>query len=133
MSIHMLSEHFSCKEMACRCGKCNYSTDEAVEKFLNRNLILLLEAMRSFINRPIKITSGIRCPEHNKAVGGEDNSTHLRGEAADIHIEGSFDRYELVMVAMTKGCRRIGVYKTQSIIHVDVSTHGVPQDVMWVR
>lgn len=128
-----LSDNFAAKEFCCLCGKCNYSTDEGVDKFINRNLILLLEAMRSFMDRPIKITSGIRCPEHNKAVGGEDNSAHLRGEAADIRIAGSVERYELVMAAMTKGCRRIGVYKDQDIVHVDVSTHGVPQDVMWVR
>ena len=128
-----LSEHFSCKEMACRCQKCNYSTDEGAEKYINRNLIILLEQIRQSVNRPLTITSGIRCPEHNKAVGGADNSTHLRGEAADIKIDGSVDRYELVMAAMTKGCQRIGVYKGQNIVHVDVSTHGVPQDVLWIH
>lgn len=128
-----LSEHFTTDELKCKCGKCSYSTDEGAEKFISRNLILLLEAMRVFIQAPIEVSSGIRCLEHNKAVGGEDNSAHLRGEAADIKITGSTDRYDLIMAAMTKGCRRIGVYKDQHIIHVDVSTAGVPLDVLWVR
>ncbi|MCC6475156.1 MAG: DUF882 domain-containing protein [Burkholderiales bacterium] len=128
-----LSDNFQASEFICRCQKCNYSTEEAVEKYINRNLIILLEQIRQMVNRPLIITSGIRCPEHNKAVGGADSSTHLRGEAADIQIGGSRDRYELVMAAMTKGCQRIGVYKEQSIVHVDVSTHGVPQDVLWIH
>lgn len=128
-----LSEHFDTSEFKCSCGNCIYSTDEKTEIFINRNLIILLEQIRQSVGRPLKIASGIRCPEHNKAVGGEDNSAHLRGEAADIFITGSTERYDLVMAAMTKGCRRIGVYKEQSIVHVDVSTHGVPQDVLWIH
>ena len=128
-----LSDNFDTSEVKCKCGKCNYSTDEGAEKYITRNLIILLEQIRQSVNRPLTITSGIRCPEHNKAVGGADSSTHLRGEAADIKISGSTERYELVMAAMTKGCRRIGVYKGQDIVHVDVSTHGVPQDCLWIH
>ena len=34
----------------------------------------------------LRITSGYRCQELNKAVGGAQYSQHIRGEAADIHI-----------------------------------------------
>ena len=34
----------------------------------------------------IRVTSGYRCPLLNEAVGGVDNSQHLLGEAADLHI-----------------------------------------------
>lgn len=128
-----LSEHFDTSEFRCPCGSCNYSTDDGVDKFISRNLILLLEAIRAYANQPLFVTSGLRCPARNKAVGGEDNSAHLRGEAADLRVLSSADRYELVIAALTKGCRRIGVYKNDRIIHVDVATIGVPQDVMWVR
>lgn len=128
-----LSEHFTTDEMACRCGKCSYSTDDGIIAHVSPRLILLLEDIRDAVGRPIVISSGLRCPEHNKAVGGEDNSTHLRGEAADIKVSSSFERYEIVMAAMTKGCLRIGVYNDQMCVHVDVSAHGVPQDVMWIR
>lgn len=129
-----LSEHFTAAEIMCRCGNCQYSTEEGAEKYISRNLIILLEQIRQSVGgRPLTINSGIRCPEHNKNEGGADNSTHLRGEAADIAIAGSAERYDLIMAAMTKGCRRIGVYKGQNIVHVDVATHGVSLDVMWVR
>ena len=50
--------------------------------------INLLEPLRAKINKPIRILSGYRCEELNKAVGGVGNSKHLEGYAADITIEG---------------------------------------------
>ena len=39
----------------------------------------------------LRITSGYRCPELNQAVGGEDGSQHMRGEAADLS-RGSIEK-----------------------------------------
>lgn len=129
-----LSEHFTTDEFKCKGNHvCDYSTDEGVIAHVNSRLITLLEGIREGLGKPVIITSGLRCPEHNKEVGGTDQSTHLRGEAADIKIAGSFDRYEIVMIAMTKGCLRIGLYKNQMCVHVDVATHGVAQDVLWIK
>ena len=44
----------------------------------------VLEPLREHFNEPIFISSGYRCEELNKAVGGVRNSQHMRGEAADI-------------------------------------------------
>ncbi len=46
----------------------------------------VLEPLRAFANRPIFISSGYRCLELNKAVGGVSASNHLGGCAADISI-----------------------------------------------
>lgn len=46
----------------------------------------ILEPLREWMNEPITISSGFRCPKLNKAVGGVSNSQHLSGEAADIHL-----------------------------------------------
>ena len=35
---------------------------------------------------PIRINSGFRTPEVNKAVGGAKNSAHMQGNAADIYV-----------------------------------------------
>lgn len=52
-----------------------------------RNLVLLcvriLQPLRDAIGRPVRITSGFRCPKLNKAVGGATTSRHLTGQAAE--------------------------------------------------
>ena len=59
----------------------------SVEQVLNLAYLchMVLQPLRDRFG-PIRITSGYRCPELNRAVGGVKNSQHLRGEAADIHL-----------------------------------------------
>lgn len=47
-----------------------------------------LQRLRTYIELPIAINSGWRTPEHNKKVGGVENSQHLLGRAADIWVKG---------------------------------------------
>ena len=46
----------------------------------------LLDPIRAAWGGPIMVTSGYRCPELNKKVGGVSNSQHMKGEAADITV-----------------------------------------------
>ncbi len=55
---------------------------------LDPELVRRLQAMRDELGHPLVITSGYRCPEHNKAVGGAAGSQHLHGTAADIVCPG---------------------------------------------
>ena len=48
----------------------------------------VLEPLREAMGHPIKIGSGYRCPALNQAVGGVSNSQHMKGEAADLCIDG---------------------------------------------
>lgn len=43
-----------------------------------------LERIRALAQRPIFVTSGYRAPAVNLKVGGQANSQHMKGEAADI-------------------------------------------------
>lgn len=65
----------------------NTPTPEVVDNLraLCRNV---LEPARVSFGSQIYITSGYRCPELNKAVGGKPTSQHLRGEAADLQVRG---------------------------------------------
>lgn len=54
----------------------------------NRLATKLLDPIRSKLGKPVRVTSGYRSPEHNAQVGGAKNSNHLRGEAADIAVDG---------------------------------------------
>ena len=49
--------------------------------------IHVLQPLRDAIGRPVYITSGYRSAKLNARVGGVPNSYHLRGLAADIHVD----------------------------------------------
>lgn len=52
----------------------------------------VLQPLREEMGQPIKIGSGYRSLALNKAVGGVSNSQHMRGEAADLCIDGDLQK-----------------------------------------
>jgi hypothetical protein len=46
----------------------------------------VFEPIRKHLNVPIKITSGFRCEQLNKLIGGANGSQHTKGEAFDLDI-----------------------------------------------
>ncbi len=62
----------------------------------------VLQPLRNHFNLPVKITSGYRCLELNKKIGGKNNSQHLTGNAADLIIPGIplKDVYEYIRVKL---------------------------------
>ena len=60
----------------------NTPTPEICAKL--NTLISALDKIREQYGKPIIVTSGYRCPELNKAVGGVNSSQHVKGEAADL-------------------------------------------------
>ena len=77
-----LSPHFNVREFRCSCGD-NHETLVASE------LIEKLEALYTALNcSKIIVTSGYRCPEHDKAVGGTSSGQHTKGTAADVCCYG---------------------------------------------
>lgn len=83
----MLSEHFALREFtrsqtADRKGIDNTPDEMAIER-MRRLCKITMEPIREHFG-PVVITSGFRCPALNAAIGGADNSSHTRGEAADF-------------------------------------------------
>ncbi len=64
-----------------------------------------LQRLRDELNRPVKVHSGYRSPEHNKKVGGVDDSEHLKGRAGDISVEGVSPKkvYETIEKLISSG------------------------------
>ena len=52
----------------------------------------VLQPLRDAMGESIKIGSGYRCPQLNRAVGGVSNSQHINGEAADLCIDGDMKK-----------------------------------------
>lgn len=61
----------------------NTPTERVVES-LNLLINNVLDPLREAWGAPIQVTSGYRCPELNRAVGGSNTSQHVLGEAVDI-------------------------------------------------
>lgn len=63
-----------------------------VEENLRALVDEVLDPLREAYGRPVRVTSGYRCPRLNTLVGGAPNSQHMRGEAADIQpVAGNED------------------------------------------
>lgn len=77
--------NFSKKEFKCNCGG-KYCNGYPV--FIDEGLIIYLQKMRDYFKRSVIVTSGLRCRNYNKDVGGVDDSQHLLGRAADIKVNG---------------------------------------------
>ena len=85
-----VSEHFKKAEFKCGCGGrwCNGYNGKEVSK----ELLDILEALRYKYNKPVFITSGIRCQKYNDSLKGSiKRSEHRKGTAADIYIAGVTD------------------------------------------
>ena len=77
-----LSPHFNVMEFRCQCGS-NHET------LISSELIEKLEALYATLNcSKIIVTSGYRCPDHDKAVGGTSSGQHTKGTAADVCCYG---------------------------------------------
>lgn len=93
-----LTAHFSLAELtasnkAAALRIDNTPTPDALRRL--QGTAEMLERIRSTVGRPIMITSGYRCPQLNRAVGGVTSSDHTTGQAADIVAPAFGTPYEL--------------------------------------
>jgi zinc D-Ala-D-Ala carboxypeptidase len=95
------------------------------------DLLARLDTLRARVGRPLVVTSGLRCPYWNDRAGGERDSEHLTGEAADLVCGSGRERWQL-LAANFAGPEplftRIGFGAT--FVHVGLSRI-LPRDVAW--
>jgi uncharacterized protein YcbK (DUF882 family) len=105
-----ISPHFKLREFECRC--CG-----AVK--LSRGLLGMLEALRIEYGMPLVITSGYRCPGHNRRVMGASKSLHLLGRAADVRA-GEADQAVLKGLAEEIGFQEVICGDEKHYIHLAI-------------
>lgn len=90
-----------------------------------RNIDLLvdnvLDPIRDMTHAPILITSGYRCPQVNRLVGGVVDSQHMSGCAADFHVIGftpSMMYQVFLYIFNTLEYDQLIYYRSKNFIHV---------------
>jgi len=99
------------------------------ENHINPELIDILDNLRGLYGKPIVINSGYRCQKRNAQLGGSPSSAHLFGDAVDIRINSSSERFELLSWIFAQNFKRIGIGK--NFIHIDINQN-LDQRVSWV-
>lgn len=110
-----LSENFSSLEFDCHGSGC------CSETIINPKLVEYVQKIRDHFGKSITVTSGYRCPVHNKRIGGATGSRHSKGDAADIVVQGVTPR-EVAKYAESIGIKGIGLYETSAdgyFTHID--------------
>ena len=101
MSVQ-ITKHFSLEEL---CASATAKARGIDNKPTVQQIVALvylacyvLEPLREAMNESIPISSGFRCEQLNRAVGGVANSQHMRGQAADLCIGGDMEKGKLVQL-----------------------------------
>jgi zinc D-Ala-D-Ala carboxypeptidase len=87
LTEHFTLEEFTRSQRGARRGIKNVPNTSQIHSMTSLCL-LILERIRDITEMPISISSGYRCPALNRLVGGSRGSQHMKGEAADIYING---------------------------------------------
>ena len=108
-----VSANFKVREYRCRDGS------DAIA--IHPELAEILQKIRTHFARPVNINSAFRTHEHNKKVGGEADSQHLYGRAADIVVTGvSPKKVAEYAETLLVGKGGIGIYEKKGFCHIDV-------------
>lgn len=113
-----LSANFNSTEFDCHGSGCCSAT------LIDEKLVEYLQKVREHFGKPVNVSSAYRCATHNKNVGGATGSYHMKGQAADIYINGVTPA-EIAKYAESLGILGIGLYETNAdghFVHVDTRT-----------
>ena len=75
--------YFRKEEFRCNCGG-KYC--DGFPAGMDPVLLALADRVREYFGAPALVSSGLRCPVHNRNVGGAAASRHLSGKAMDFRI-----------------------------------------------
>lgn len=129
MKNFKLSEFFQSSTAAKNGIKNEPSADERATIVRNINLLVdnVLDPIRDKFCAPVIITSGYRCPQVNRLVGGVDNSQHMSGCAADFHVMGftpSMMHQVFLCIYDTLEYDQLIYYRSKNFIHVSYVENG---------
>lgn len=121
-----LTENFTLEELVATTRK-GIENKPNEDQYINLCLLALkvLQPIRNAYQKPVKISSGFRCSQLNKAVGGVSTSQHLKGEAADINNGQKENRkiFDIAKKMIEEGKLNVGQLideKNYSWVHISL-------------
>jgi zinc D-Ala-D-Ala carboxypeptidase len=115
--------NFKASEFACQhCGA----------EGIKEELVAKIQQLRTKYGKPMRITSGYRCPRHPVEARKSAPGAHALGLAADIGVEGA-EAYKVLQIALELGFTGIGVQQKGSgrFIHLDIRDGQLPTPSLW--
>ena len=109
-----ITKNFTDEEMRCGCDR----GDKCDAEKISLKAVLMLQAVRDDLRRPLHVTSARRCLYWNDKVGGSPGSRHPLGYAFDIAIADQKEGDAIQSAARRQGFNGIGRYKSH--IHIDL-------------
>jgi hypothetical protein len=114
-----LAKNFTLGELACPCG--------CKTVLVDMDMLAIVQSCRDYFGRPVYASPWYRCEAYNAAIGGADNSNHVKGRAGDLEVGAGNQQIDPLIVAMYFECMfglpgGIGLYiypDGRSWVHVD--------------
>ena len=75
------------KSNIAKINKIDNTPDSQSLKYMLELIKYCLQPIRDKLGKPMIITSGYRCKELNKKVGGVSTSQHCKGQAVDFYVK----------------------------------------------
>ena len=129
-----LSKNFTLKELtrsntALRLGIDNEPSKEGIYK-LTLLATEVLQPLRDCLGA-LRITSGFRSPELNKAIGGSTKSQHCKYEAVDLQY---FKRGKMDNIKIYQALKELGLPFDQVILEFGDATEYIdPENPAWIH
>ena len=119
--------HFNRAEFVCHhCG----------QEDMRHSFVAMLDDLRERFMRPLVISSGYRCEEHNRLVSSTGSKgPHVCGVAADIQCFGS-EAHRLLGIAMSMSFAGVGISQKSGdvgsrYIHLDMLIDRSHRPTIW--
>jgi len=110
LSTHFSLEELTHSEWAARAGILNEPGPVELDNL--KRMAATMEIVRYALGCPVIVTSGYRCPEVNRHVGGASSSMHVQGLAADFIAPGYGSPFQIAQKLLS-----VEVVRFDQLIH----------------
>lgn len=93
-----------------------FESPDTHEVMIKAELVDRLQRMKRTVGLPVRIESGYRTPEYNKALGADPKSSHLIGQEVDVSCVGA-SLVVLAIAAVLAGFQSVIVDAKENLVH----------------